>query len=95
MSFQYERDRYGTYAGLAANYENLKAADVVIQGIPYESATSGKKGTSFAIDSLRQVSRDLQLVSRRGVSITDMKICDVGNVPVFVSANFPVDYSGV
>ncbi|UCC20246.1 MAG: arginase family protein [Promethearchaeota archaeon] len=83
MSFQYKRDYYGTYADLAINPENLKEADVVIQGVPFESATSGKKGTSFAINSLRQICGDLLLISRRGVSITDMKICDVGNVPVF------------
>jgi len=83
MSFQHKKDHYGTYAGLAINPEHIKDADVIIQGIPFEGATSGKKGTSFAIDSLRQICGDLQLISRRGVSIMDMKICDVGNVPVF------------
>jgi len=83
MFYQYKKDRYGTYAGLAINSKNLKEADVIIQGIRFECATSGKKGTSFGIDSLRQICGDLPLISRRGVSITDMKICDVGNVPVF------------
>ena len=87
MSFQHKKDHYGTYAGLAINPEHIKDADVIIQGIPFEGATSGKKGTSFAIDSLRQICGDLQLISRRGVSITDMKICDMGNVPVF-----PLDF---
>ena len=83
MSFQYEKNQYGTYGGLSIGFENLIKADAIIQGVPFESGTSGKKGTSFAIDSLRQICGDIQLISRRGVSITDMKICDVGNVPVF------------
>jgi agmatinase len=83
MSYKHVQDRYGTYGGLAIKPENLKDADVIIQGIPFESGTSGKKGTSFAIEALRRLSSDLQIVSRRGISISDMKICDVGNVPVF------------
>lgn len=83
MDFPYNEDRYGGYAGLAIPPKNIKNADVIIQGVPFESATSGKKGTSFAIDALRQVCGDLQLISRRGIFLTDMKICDVGNVPVF------------
>ena len=83
MSFQYDQDQYGTYGGLSISSENLIKADAIIQGVPFESGTSGKKGTSFAIYSLRQICGEIQLISRRGVSITDMKICDVGNVPVF------------
>ncbi len=83
MSFKYHQNRYGTYAGLVIEPGNLKNADVIIQGIPYECGTSGKKGTSFAIDALRGISDVFQVISRRSVSLTDMKICDVGNVPVF------------
>ncbi|MHA2009214.1 MAG: arginase family protein [Candidatus Hodarchaeales archaeon] len=83
MSFHYEYDQSGTYAGLGIHPEKLKDADVVIQGVPFESGTSGKKGASFAIKSLRQICGELPLMSRRGVSIADMKICDVGNVPLF------------
>lgn len=83
MSFQYKQDRYGTYGGLSIGFENLIKANAIIQGVPFESGTSGKKGASFAIDSLRQICGDIQLISRRGVSITDMKICDIGDVPVF------------
>ncbi|MFW9876154.1 MAG: arginase family protein [Candidatus Thorarchaeota archaeon] len=83
MAFQYNQDHYGTYAGLVISPENIEDADVIIQGVPFESGTSGKKGTSYAIYFLRQICGDLPLISRRGVSITDMKICDVGNVPIF------------
>jgi agmatinase len=83
MSFHYNQDQYGTYGGLSISLEDLKEADVIIQGVPFESGTSGKKGTSFAINYLRQICGDLQLISRRGISIADIKICDVGNVPVF------------
>ena len=62
MSFQHKRDRYGTYAGLAINPKNLKEADIIIQGVRFECATSGKKGTSFAIDSLRQICGDIPLI---------------------------------
>ena len=83
MSFEYDQNRYGTYGGLSIGFEDLIKADAIIQGVPFESGTSGKKGTSFAIDSLRQICGDLQLISRRSISITDIKICDVGDVPVF------------
>lgn len=83
MPFEYELDRYGTYRGLSISPENFIKADVIIQGVPFECGTSGKKGTSYAMEYLRQICRDLQLISRRGVPITDLKICDVGNVPVF------------
>ncbi|MHA2392627.1 MAG: arginase family protein [Promethearchaeota archaeon] len=83
MSFQYEQDSYGTYAGLSIKPDKLNMADVIIQGVPFESGTSGKKGTSFAINALRNISRDLPLISRRGVSIANMKVCDVGNVPIY------------
>ncbi len=83
MEFKHCKDKYGSYNGLAISLDNLELADVIIQGIPFESATSGKKGTSFAIDSLRRICGNLPLLSRRGIPITDIKICDVGDVPVF------------
>ena len=60
--------------------EKFKEADIILLSIPYESATSGKKGTSFAASALRAVSKDMQLISRTGVNLSDIKIADMGNV---------------
>ncbi|MHA1794981.1 MAG: agmatinase [Promethearchaeota archaeon] len=80
-------DGFGSFAGLALKESGvpylLQEADILIQGIPYEAATSGKKGTSFAPHALRAISKDFQVISRRGVDLTKLKICDVGNIPIF------------
>ena len=58
MLFKYDKDLHGTYGGLAIGPEEFRDADVIIQGVPFECATSGKKGTSFAINALREICRD-------------------------------------
>ncbi|MHA1511981.1 MAG: arginase family protein [Promethearchaeota archaeon] len=54
--------------------------DLLLVGIPYESATSGKKGTSQSPSILRLLSKDLQTVTRRNISLENMKILDVGDI---------------
>ena len=78
MHFQHlDSDNFG---GLINAELPLSEIDVIIQGIPYESATSGKKGTSFAPDVLRTISRDMQPMSRRGINLSPLTIRDVGDV---------------
>ncbi len=88
---KFDEELYGTYGGLFNPKEKyVKDAsdlldqeyDVVIQGVPYESATSGKKGTSYAIKALRAISKDMQTISRTGVDISSLKMVDVGDVPI-------------
>ena len=45
---QYEDDNYGVVGGLTVSSDMFKQANIILQSIPYESGTSGKKGTSFA-----------------------------------------------
>lgn len=77
---QFESDEYGVFGGLFLSPENFKEADIILQSIPYESATSGKKGTSFAGSALRVVSKDMQVVSRTGIDLSSIKVADMGNI---------------
>ena len=83
---QFEKDLYGTFGGLVdpSTYscEDI-LYDAVIQGIPYEAATSGKKGTSYAIKALRAISQDMQILSRNGLDFSSMKVIDVGDVSMY------------
>jgi agmatinase len=74
---------FGTFGGLHNSNIPLDETDVIIQGIPYEGATSGKKGASLAPTSLRLISKDMQTVSRRGIDFNDLKIRDIGDVQLF------------
>jgi agmatinase len=75
-------DGYGSFGGLAFPTVALKDANVIIQGVPYESASSGKKGASKAPDALRMISKDMQTISRRGIDVNDMVLLDMGNIPI-------------
>ncbi|MDH5647985.1 MAG: arginase family protein, partial [Candidatus Heimdallarchaeota archaeon] len=80
---EFEDDGYASYGGIAYPTINLSECDIIVVGIPYESATSGKKGTSFAPSTLRQISKDMQTMSRNGTNIDELAIKDVGNIPIF------------
>ncbi|WP_371804148.1 arginase family protein [Candidatus Lokiarchaeum ossiferum] len=83
---QFEKDLYGTFGGLVdPSYKGDEDIiyDAVIQGIPYEAATSGKKGTSYAMKALRAISQDMQIISRTGRDFSSIKIFDAGDVPIF------------
>ncbi len=74
---------YASYGGIA--YENTPIAevDIIIQGIPYDGATSGKKGTAKAINALRSISVDMQTMTRKSISIENLILKDVGDIPVY------------
>jgi agmatinase len=80
---KFEASNFGIFGGLHNRNLSLDETDVIIQGISYEGATSGKKGTSFAPTSLRSISKDIQTVSRRGVDFNELKIRDIGDVQLF------------
>ncbi len=44
---QYKDDDYGSFGGIALSSDLINQADIILQSIPYESGTSGKKGTSY------------------------------------------------
>ncbi len=75
-------DGYGSFGGIKSPKSRLNKASALIQGIPYESGASGKKGASFAMRALRNISADMQTLSRSGVDIGAMKLVDLGDIPV-------------
>ncbi|MHA1746355.1 MAG: arginase family protein [Promethearchaeota archaeon] len=77
---EFQKSQYGSFGGLAKAGLSLKDADLLLVGIPYESATSGKKGTSQSPSILRLLSKDLQTMTRRNISLENMKILDVGDI---------------
>ncbi|OLS26135.1 MAG: Guanidinobutyrase [Candidatus Heimdallarchaeota archaeon LC_2] len=83
MIMEFHEDAFGSFGGLV--YENLdiSEAEVIILGIPYESALSGKKGTSLAPSQLRLISQDMQVMTRDGKRIDKMVLADMGNIPVY------------
>lgn len=80
---EFTEDGYASYGGLAYGKVPLDEAHVIIQGIPYESASSGKKGASFAPSVLRVNSVDLQTLSRDGIDLNQMIVRDIGNIPIY------------
>ena len=79
---QYKDDDYGSFGGIAISSDLINQADIILQSIPYESGTSGKKGTSFAPSALRMISKDMQLISRTGINLSKLKLVDKGNVSI-------------
>ncbi|MBY9021474.1 MAG: agmatinase [Candidatus Lokiarchaeota archaeon] len=79
---QYKDDDYGSFGGIAISSDLINQADIILQSIPYESGTSGKKGTSFAPSALRMISKDMQLISRTGINLSNLKLVDKGNISI-------------
>lgn len=73
-------DGYGYFSGLVTL--DMEQSDIIFLGVPYDSATSGKKGSSFGPSALRAMSKDFQTVSRNGVDFNSMRIFDAGNVAI-------------
>jgi len=76
-------DGYGSFGGLVCNDISIEEADVLIIGIPYDGAASGRKGASFGPLYLRLISKDMQTMSRNGIDFNNLVIKDLGNVQVF------------
>ncbi|SDK03431.1 agmatinase [Natronincola ferrireducens] len=62
--------------------EKLDEADVVILGIPFDSAVSNRKGAAEAPDKLRELSRILPPVTEEGLLLKDFKVYDHENVEI-------------
>lgn len=61
---------------------NLKPedADVVIMGLPFDKATSFRKGASEAPDRIRLVSCHISPTTEEGKSLADIKVLDIGDM---------------
>ncbi|MHA2099556.1 MAG: agmatinase [Candidatus Kariarchaeaceae archaeon] len=80
---EFHEDGFGSFGGIIYQNIDIGASDVVIVGIPYESALSGKRGASFAPSHLRLISKDMQTMTRDGIDINELVLSDIGNIPVF------------
>lgn len=80
---EFHEDGYASFGGLAYENISLDECDIIIQGIPYDSASSSKKGSARTPAALRLQSAELQIMSRTGKDIEQVAIRDMGNIPVF------------
>ena len=83
---EFQEDGFASYGGLAYDTVPIDEVDVLIQGIPYDGATSGKKGTSLAPSSFRLACADLQTMTRDGKNLENIVLRDMGNIPIFPSS---------
>ncbi len=75
-------DGYSSFGGLSKSSHSVEEADLIFIGIPYEGGTYGKKGTYLAPKKLREMSKNFQTMSRRGIDLSSLKIKDVGDIPI-------------
>ncbi|MCH8906773.1 MAG: arginase family protein [Candidatus Heimdallarchaeota archaeon] len=80
---EFDDNAYGSFGGLVYEGVPIDEAHLIIVGAEYESATSGKKGASFAPSQLRLASKDMQTISRGGIDLNQVVITDVGNIPLY------------
>ena len=76
----FDSSKCGSFGGLSISSLNIADADIILVSIPYEGGTEGKKGTAQAPDVLRDMSTNLQTVSRMRIDISGLKIKDMGNI---------------
>lgn len=62
--------------------DEFEDADIVILGIPFDSAVSNRKGTAEAPDRIRELSRILPAVTEEGLLFKNLKVYDNENVEI-------------
>ncbi|SET27791.1 agmatinase [Natronincola peptidivorans] len=62
--------------------DDFSKADVVILGIPFDSAVSNRKGAAEAPDKIRELSRILPPVTEEALILKDLKVYDDDNVEI-------------
>lgn len=80
---EFQEDGFASYGGLAYDTVPIDEVDILVQGIPYDGATSGKKGTALAPSSFRLACADLQTMTREGKNLENIVLRDMGNIPIF------------
>lgn len=71
---------------------NKNNASVFILGVPFDSTTSFKPGTSFGPDTIRSATGGLEsynIVLKK--DITNIKVCDLGNISHYSNPKFMID----
>ncbi|AKL94121.1 agmatinase SpeB [Clostridium aceticum] len=64
--------------------DQIDEADVVVLGIPFDSAVSNRKGAAEAPDKLRELSRILPPVTEEGLLLKNFKVYDHENVEIIL-----------
>ena len=64
------------------NTQEQKEADVCVMGIPFDGAVSCGKGTSFAPEVMRNLSRYLPPTTEEGNIMEGFKVYAHGDVPI-------------
>ncbi|MEA1996554.1 MAG: agmatinase [Gemmatimonadota bacterium] len=67
------------WSGLAS--DDL-AAEVGLLGVPFDGATSFRKGASFAPRKIRELTPHIAPATEEGVSLTGLRVRDYGDVPI-------------
>jgi agmatinase len=73
------RDEWG---GLRVLNHSIEGSEAVVVGVPFEGGSGGRSGASLGPDHVRQISRRLKTICRRGRDFSHLRIADLGNVPV-------------
>lgn len=74
-----ERDIWG---GLNGEGRSLQEAQVAIVGVPFDSAACYRRGAAFAPDKIREMSKRCHPLTERFIDISDLKVCDLGDIDV-------------
>ncbi len=67
------------WSGLASDDP---AAEVGLLGVPFDGATSFRKGASFAPRKIRELTPHIAPATEEGVSLTGLRVRDYGDVPI-------------
>lgn len=75
------------------NVPEIKEADICVMGVPFDGAVSCGKGTAFAPEVMRNLSRYLPPTTEEGLIFDTLKVYDHGDVAL--DLNWPRYYAAV
>ena len=73
---------HGLWADLSQTGFTPADTDFTVIGIPYDGAASSRKGAALAPERLRFWSTHLTPFSEDRTRLSDMRICDLGDIPI-------------
>jgi len=57
-------------------------APIGVLGVPFDNATSYRKGTSFAPQRIRDITPHVAAATEEGMRLDGLRVCDYGDVPI-------------
>jgi len=70
------------WGGLVSENRTLSEAEVAILGVPFDSAACYRRGAAFAPGKIREMSKRCHPLTERFDDISDLRVCDLGDVEV-------------